>query len=349
MKPFLFGAFLLSARLAAPVSDQEPIKPAAPVTAAAAPVLAPGAVLRFEFPELSDNMVTLFDKDKFGPNANVLVAELPANYRADRHFPIVVYLDGGNGGVVLSPKRLREALGPDDYIVVRLPLFKKERIPSDPAGGRAILTKDFDVIRRNYRVMLQKLFDAVPNITRAGSTLGGFSNGAHTTGVLLEGKDDFILSHFDHFYMVEGGIRQFRGEALRNPALKACRFLLLLGDRGGPDPFAGMAAPVVTEAKAAGLDVVALPMRGYGHEIPLDYLKLLHPWLRKEPLPNVPPKPQAPPSTSPAEPPRPAPLASTSASGKSNMLRPMGTHYSEYLPVLSVSNAGPLTTGLFFW
>jgi predicted esterase len=48
---------------------------------------------------------------------------------------------------------------------------------------------DFETVSRAYRVMLQELFDTVPYIAPERSALGGFSNGAHTTALLLAGQD----------------------------------------------------------------------------------------------------------------------------------------------------------------
>ncbi len=58
---------------------------------------------------------------------------------------------------------------------------------------------DFDTISQAYRAMFTKLFEAVPNLKPERSALGGFSNGGHTTGVLLAGQDEFILDHFRLF------------------------------------------------------------------------------------------------------------------------------------------------------
>lgn len=248
----------------------------------------PRAELRIAFPELSPNMAAMFGGK---PIPNVLVADLPANYVADKRFPIVVYLDGGNGGDYLSAKWLREVLGPDDFIAVRLPLFKQEKILSDPAGGRAVLAKDFAIIRASYRVMLEKLFALVPNITPRGSALGGFSNGAHTTGVLLDGGDEFILAHFDHFYFIEGGIRQLTTRTLGRPELKQARLLVMLGDHGRGADFTARLGDVVSAARAADVDLTYRAMLGYGHEWPRDYKKLLPLWLRAQPLPEIAPKP----------------------------------------------------------
>jgi predicted esterase len=319
MKTLLPGAALCGlALLLTTATRAAQDKPAAPPTAASVyastvlvapgekPVLKPGTVYRFEFPELGPSLAAMATGQEL---PNLLLADLPADYRPDKKFPIFVYLDGGNGGIYLSTKRMREAVGPDDFIVVRMRTYKAVWDKKGPAGGLLIQQSDFPVISRNYRAMLERLYEAVPNITPEGSTLGGFSNGAHTTGILLAGEDEFILRHFSHFYMMEGGIGQFRGDVLKKPVLKDKHYLVLIGDRGRTEPFkGGMAAGIVEQAKAAGLDVTALAMRGYGHENPIPYFQIMPNWIRKRPIPEVPPKP-----ADPAKPTEPAGAPTTPA------------------------------------
>ena len=64
-------------------------------------------------------------------------------------------------------------------------------------SGCALRLQSYDVATHTATLIL---LDAVPNITPERSTLGGFSNGANTTGVLLAGQDDFILRHFRAFF-----------------------------------------------------------------------------------------------------------------------------------------------------
>jgi hypothetical protein len=186
-------------------------------------------------------------------------------------------------------------------------------------GGLLILPEDYETQSRAYRALLQKIYDAVPNITAKGSTFGGFSNGAHTTGLLLANEDPFILEHFENFFMMEGGSRSLTVEVLQKPALRSHRFLTLMGDRGRPmsrpekaretgpkrqpsttRPGGWMAfRTIAEEARKVGIGYTVVSMRGYGHEMPEDYLKLVGHWSRREPLPTPPPKPEPKPAISP--------------------------------------------------
>ena len=138
---------------------------------------------------------------------------------------------------------------------------------------------DFATVSRAYRVMFQKLFDTVPNIATERSALGGFSNGAHTTALLIAGQDDFILSHFRAFYLVEGG-SPLAANALHRSALRPWRFLLMRGDR----TVDYLSQSLELEARERGLDFTFITMRDTGHEFPLKYQRLLGQWIRGERL-----------------------------------------------------------------
>jgi hypothetical protein len=271
-----------------------PLVLAASVRAADAVELKPNAVLRFEFPDLPDTLASMLGGKK---QPAVLTAQLPENYTPDGKFPICVYLQGGNGGDGEGNGRAaRNLVGPRDFICVSLPLFKHDVDPLETlAGGMVISMGDQAVISHAYQVMLQKLLAAVPNITPEGSALGGFSNGAHTTGVLLAGQDPFIYTHFRSFFMIDGGFEMLAANLLQKSIVRPCRFLVLVGDK--PVPSARLREAVGNIAQS--LDVVAhafllnyttVTMHGYGHEDPPEYLKMVGAWIRGEKLPAEPAK-----------------------------------------------------------
>jgi len=281
-----------------------------PLQAAEAVQLEPNAVLKFEFPDLPETYFAHFHKADKQPA--MLTAQLPENYSPNGKFPMLVFLSGGSGGRGDGAAFGRRIVGSRDYITVNMPLFKDTAHPALPilppslqnipaqAGklGFAINFNDFKVISPSYRGMLQKLLDTVPNITPKGSTIGGFSNGAHTTSVLLAGKDEFILSHFTQFVLLEGGIALMTNPAiLQDPAIKDCRFLSLSGDQ--PDePGRKIVQPLVDamvqQLKAQKIDATSVIMAGYGHAAPPEYLKLIGNWIRGEPLPTIAPKAPSP-------------------------------------------------------
>ncbi len=89
--------------------------------------------------------------------------------------------DGRGDTLPRDPK----AIGSNDFICASLPLFKRA---FDKRDGVLVTIDDFETASRAYRAMFQKLFDTVPNITPEKSALGGFSNGAHMTALLLGGQ-----------------------------------------------------------------------------------------------------------------------------------------------------------------
>jgi hypothetical protein len=144
--------------------------------------------------------------------------------------------------------------------------------------------------------MLQQLLDAVPNIDRERSAVGGFSNGAHATAALLTGPDTFVAEHFTSFYLIDGGMSLIMNPAaLSSPALQKARFLVLRGDPLKDEPAGrALAEPLfLAIERRAGeltLDFTSLVMRGYGHAEPPEYRKLVGNWVRGVKLPEIEPK-----------------------------------------------------------
>lgn len=271
--------------------------PTSPAVRAAETALEPNATLQFEFPELGDTLATKASGEALPAK---LTAQLPENYTRDGRFPVFIFLHGGAGGRGDAAGRARGVVGPRDFIAASLPLFKRDLNKQEPYGGLMIAPDDFETISRSYRVMLQKLFDVVPNVDPERSALGGFSNGGHTTAVLLAGQDEFTLRHFRAFYFVDGGFGPLAANVLQKPALQPCRFLLLRGDHppgaAARKAFVHQARAVEYWAKEYRLDVSSLVMHGYGHELPPGYATLIGCWTRREPLPEVEPKPAPPPT-----------------------------------------------------
>ncbi len=208
-----------------------------------------------------------------------LIVRLPTNYSRDGKFPLFVFLNGSDGGRADALPLDRKTIGSNDFICANLPLFKRA---FDKTDGGLVTVDDFETVGRAYRVMLQKLFDTVPNITPERSALGGFSNGAHTTALLLAGQDEFVLRHFRAFYFVEGG-SPLAANALHRAALKRCRFLLMQGDQTNHY----LSRALELGAKEHGLDFTFITMPDTGHEFPPKYQRLLGQWIRGETLPET--------------------------------------------------------------
>ena len=250
--------------------------------------LEPNSTLRFEFPELPDTLETMKSGKKEPAR---LTARLPANYSRDGKFPLCVFLNGGSGGRGDSLQFDHRVIGSNDFICVALPLFKGAPLDTNSS----ISMPDFPTISRAYQAMLGKLLEAVPNTTAERSALGGFSNGAHTTAVLLAGQDEFILRHFRAFYFIEGGFGLLAANFLDSRAMKPYRFLLLRGDRQPDEPknvahfyaLEHLGQSLVYTAQKQDLDFTLVVMRGLGHELRQPYDTLIGSWLRGEKLPGI--------------------------------------------------------------
>jgi predicted esterase len=246
--------------------------------------LEPNAILRFEFPNLPDTLAMMVS----GQSRPVeFKAQLPENYSRDGRFPLCVYLGGGDGGRGDDLGTARAIAGPRDFVCVNLPLFKRAY---NTNYGVMISLDDFQTVSEAYRVMLKKLLKAVPNISPERSALGGFSNGAHTTALLIAGRDEFILRHFQAFYFAEGGVF-LAANALNKKVVKQCRFLFLRGDyldsAPGAEGYRLRNQAIEQIAKAENLDFTTVVMRNTGHEFPPKYRAIAGQWIRGEKLPDI--------------------------------------------------------------
>lgn len=252
--------------------------------------LEPNARWHLYFPELPDTLAVMTTGEK---QPTQLTVRLPANYSTTGKFPLFIFLNGGNGGFGDRMPVDRSTIGSNDFICCNLPLFTTTS--STNADPMVVTMEDYEKVSGAYRVMLQKLFDTVPNITRERSAIGGFSNGAHTIGILLERHDEFILQHFQSFALVEGGFGSVAA-VLATPVtasrIAQSRFFVMYGDKFTPEyatlPIIhdDLVRACVLNAQVNHLDLTPVVMHGYGHEWPPKYGDLLGKWVRGEKLPE---------------------------------------------------------------
>ena len=184
-----------------------------------------------------------------------------------------------------------------------MPLFQRVFDPKQFLGGVAITVDDFETLRNAYRTMLGKLMNAVPGIVAERSTLGGSSNGAHATALLIAGGDEFTLEHFRQFYFVDGGAQFLAPFGFNASGLDNCRFLLLRADQGHQVTFRRdlpswdirpsldkIFDAVTDSARARGLDWTQVVMRGRKHSFEPEFHVVVGQWARGEKMDEVPPK-----------------------------------------------------------
>ncbi len=237
-----------------------PAEKAVPRTELKAQV-APGASMKFDFPELS--------VDRYGAMAACKLT-LPANYEATKKYPLVAWLGGGAG--TNSPKS--SFLPEGDFIVVGLPYPKGASNPN-----QAYMVGDYAKVWTYQRFMLDEIAKGIPNIDRSRSIILGFSNGGHAIdGMLRLSGYPKLTEYFGIFIFVEGGGTGYSslGEL---PDLKGKFAYACWGSEKGsnkPD-----ASQLPKALKAKGATVVGSEMVGVGHEFSESEHHKIAEWLEK--------------------------------------------------------------------
>lgn len=287
----LSGAFKLHAFLAIGVVGGLLLaRPAAAQPATG--VLKPGAVLRFEFPELPKTLA--------GRVPGITV-RLPDNYEAGKTFPLFVFLPGGTGGNGANLDRQLEIAGKKEWIVGSFPLFGKE------GEGIYVGFDCYPKIKTAYEAFLRKIRETIPNVDWERSVMGGSSNGAHTIAALLSAMDAATLEHFKGFFLIDGGqdwtlsgLGRFGG-AFGGRSRSGYRFLLIFAGGTPEQPkWSRKQTRNRVESfrehaehwKIKDFEVVIYPNKEHGfHQ---EYHPIIAKWLAHEPLPALPGAPQQP-------------------------------------------------------
>jgi hypothetical protein len=250
-----------------------------PATAPASkPVLAPGQTITWSFPELPPTLRAIVEETKAIPMASVY---LPTDYTPEHKFPLALFVGGAQGSPGDNADLSREIVGDSGYICVGLPSFKQsiESLKEDKSNywmRMMIRADEGPYIWRNYKVMLEKIYREIPNIDREHTVFGGFSNGAHTAGVLLSNPDEAraFLGYFHRFVLVEGGNKL-------QPAadLSGTRFLLMRGGERVQDLFRDV-KPRLDAARVTWSEFV---MPKVGHEYSPEGMAETRKWVQANP------------------------------------------------------------------
>src|SRR5512140_3462006 len=176
-----------------------------------APRLVPGTTLTNIFPDMPQTFFAMQQKKDVPAQLTVY---LPTNYNPAKKCPLLIWLNGGDGGDGTTLGVARGVTQGRDFICVSVPLFKASLAPvSGPKGPRpgfVINAADGKVMWPHFKTMLDKLEKMVPNIDPAHRVLGGFSNGAHAAGGLIDCSNGEAAKWFSAFFFVEGGGRTQR-------------------------------------------------------------------------------------------------------------------------------------------
>ena len=237
------------------------------VSGVAAAALTPGAVLTLPFPDLPPTFHALATGKKVGAQMTVY---LPRNYDPHRRHPLLLFLNGGDGGAGANPGVARALSEERDFICVNLPLFKA-RDPKAPGGEIIMRHSDAEYMLPRFRAMLAQLEATVPNIAPEHRILGGFSNGAHAIQGLLDASDGDIARRFSAFLFVEGGGRLEHYAQLRGKPF------LIVSSSARSQPRAGQ---ICAAAREAGAKATHLAVDVGGHAFPPSAYPAVRAWLR---------------------------------------------------------------------
>lgn len=229
-------------------------------------------VLTLEFPQLPPTMCNMVLGNNAVSRASVF---LPADYSIDKKFPVLLWIVGGMGSTGDGARALAETYGDTGFIFINLPQFKNKLEPLLPDSSnywrRLMLyyEPDNEIIWSSYKTMLDSIWSIVPNIDMANGFMGGFSNGGHTTAILLNRPNAEITGYFNKFIFIEGGM------GLSNyKVLKGKPAVFMQGEKG-PD----WIRPIYQNAKDEGALASFVLMEGFGHEFPEQYQEILKKWI----------------------------------------------------------------------
>ena len=162
------------------------------------PALTPGNRFTVTFPE----MPTTFHARAASNNVPAqMTVFLPRNYDLNQKFPLLVFLNGGDGGNASIPGVARGITKEMDFICAVMPLFKTNVL------NYVMRDEDAQFMWPHFRTMLERLDALVPNIDKSCQILGGFSNGAHAAAGLIDMSDGEVARRFSAVFFVEGGGR----------------------------------------------------------------------------------------------------------------------------------------------
>ena len=245
---------------AADKPEAKPVEKAVPRIELKASV-APGASLKFDFPELT--------VDRKGAMAACHLT-LPASYETGKKYPLVVWLGGGEGGNTPSKAFLPEG----DFIVVGLPYPKGANNPA-----QANMVGDYAKVWAYQRFMLDEIAKVVPNIDKSHSIIAGFSNGGHAIdGMLRLSSGPKFTDYFGVFIFADGGGTTYTSKG-NLPSLKDKFAYACWGSEKGSNKPATSLLPKALKSK--GATVVGSEMTGVGHSFAATEHPKIAEWLAK--------------------------------------------------------------------
>ncbi|NBV47989.1 MAG: hypothetical protein EBR95_02825 [Verrucomicrobia bacterium] len=260
MRSVALALLACCASLAAADKPAAVIEAAVPRTELKARV-APGATLRFDFPELT--------VDRKGARAACHL-KLPANYDAAKPYPLVVWLGGGDGGNQPDGSFLPAG----DFILVGLPYPKGANNPK-----QANMVGDYGKVWAYHRFMLEEIAKVIPNLDRSRSIIAGFSNGGHAIdGMLRLSAKPGLTDTFGIFIFADGGGTAYSSFGALNDLRGKFAYACWGAEKGSNKPDTRYLPAAL---KAKGATVVGSEMAGIGHAFAETEKRKIAEWLEK--------------------------------------------------------------------
>jgi len=216
---------------------------------------------------------------KTGKKVNaVMTATLPDDYTPEKKFPVLLFLQGTEGGDGSGNGSALFFTGGKGYVALALPLYKKRL--NTQGIDIYVNASDFKDISKAYTSAFELLRKEIPNLSDSGWVVGGFSNGAHSIGGIL--KDSKLKKLFKYYIFAEGGSEI-------GPLTSDSEAILFIGEKS-PYGKEGMVINKEGEVKKFPMqfndmkkkNVKFVPMPGAGHEFPEEYRLKAKEWLQEK-------------------------------------------------------------------
>lgn len=250
--------------------------------------LIPGVPVEFEVPNAPASMAIQL---RHSDEKVRMTIKLPANYDAKKSYPVLLFLNGGDGGMGGELNMADPFLGGEGYVLCNMPLFKRVVETDKDEVKWSITPADAPYALEAYRVLFAELHRLVPNADKSKSVLAGFSNGANSAALFLWAGAPEFLNDFSAFVLIEGGFWLGSDRDVESglhfqratfSGLENKRILVMYGDQTTPPdrvPWIAAAKESVAAMKAAGVNATELPMVGISHDFQPDAMTAARNWL----------------------------------------------------------------------
>ena len=235
------------------------------------PRVKPGATISLEFPDMAETL------SKSKP---VLLVRIPDNYDPKRRYPLFLWENGAGG----DPGMYTVLVNTEDYICISMPLFPKPGTHLNSGQNPLfMLHADLEVLWPSWKTMLEKLETVVPNIRKKAGVAAGFSNGAHSLGIVLSHEESArgFQRYFRTFVFAEGGFTLLTGKYLSDRALLIFAGETSWGAQSYTNGNGGSSScyAMVDDLCRNKVDAKLIVMKGCGHAFPPEYISRAKEWV----------------------------------------------------------------------